>query len=152
MVALKEQEDKQNCTIFCRPGQRNHCSGSLGAGWFGVPTAEGANCFFSLHQSRPALRPTQPSLKLIPGLLPPVSSDWRVALTTHPNLTLGLRTSGAVPLLPLCTSMPCYGETSDICILNSSVGSVYHSPRTDGVPPPPTNGISPTVKGTAFVC
>jgi hypothetical protein len=46
---LKQQEGKQVCTFFCRPGQRNRYSDSLRAGRFGSQIPEGAKKFSSLH-------------------------------------------------------------------------------------------------------
>jgi len=38
-------------------------------------------------------------------------TKWRVRLTTHLDLVLKLRTSGATPLLPLCAFMVWTGTT-----------------------------------------
>ena len=93
---LKQQEGEQVCTFFCRPEQRNQYSDSLGAGRSGFQCQKVRKTFSSLRPSRVALEPTQPPVKLEPGI-----KRRGVALTTHSYLALRLRMSRALPLLPL---------------------------------------------------
>jgi hypothetical protein len=59
--------------------------------------------------SRPALRPTQPPIQWIPGVLSlGVNSSRGMTLTTHPHLGPRSRMKSYIPLLP-STSMACSG-------------------------------------------
>jgi hypothetical protein len=80
-----------------------HCSSvcivtTLRAGRMGLGFREGQRVFLSATASSPALEPTQPHIKWIPG----VKRPGREA--THLNLVLRLSVHGAIPPLPNASS------------------------------------------------
>ena len=75
-------------------------------------------CTFFIRGNRfisSAKRPDRfwsPPIQLIPASFPGGQSGWGAKLITHTNRVLGLRMSGATPLLPLKSFMPWTHRTS----------------------------------------
>jgi hypothetical protein len=71
----------------------------------GLGSNPGGDKIFRL--SRPALGPTQPPVKWLPGLPRGVKCGQGVLLTTHPLLVLRSRKSRAIPLPTLWATLAC---------------------------------------------
>jgi len=71
------------------------------------------------HLSRPALGPTQPPVKWVPGLSPGVKGGQGVTLTPHPLLVLWSRKSRAILYPPIgrtaCTEPQCLYKGALCC-------------------------------------
>jgi hypothetical protein len=67
-------------------------------------------CYNLVPASRPALRPTQPRIQWVPGVLSPGAKHGRgVTLTTHPHLVPRLSMSRSCTSSPPCASRACSG-------------------------------------------
>ena len=81
-------------TIWC--GSGSSVSIATDYGLDGPGSNPGVDEIF--RPSRPALGPTQPPVKWVPGLSPRVKCGRGVLLTTHPLLVPRSRKSRAIPL------------------------------------------------------
>jgi hypothetical protein len=103
------------CT-YMEPRSLRQYSVWLRTGRSGFDPRQGQRIFLLAPASRPALGPTQPPIKWVPGVLSPEVKRGRgVTLTTHPPLVPRLSmsrsyTSSLFPPPP-CASMACSGTT-----------------------------------------
>jgi hypothetical protein len=99
----------------------------------GVRTQQGQRIFRLSSVSRPALRPTQPPVQWVPGVLSPgVKRGRGVILTTHPHLVPRSWMSRSYTSSPPSASMACSGTALLYCTF-TSLSNFLHSPITSSL-------------------
>ena len=88
------------------PGLHSQYSNSLQAGWFKLLSLWRQDL---LDPIRPALRPTLPLIKWVPGVFFRGKSSRGVTVTTYPLLEPRMSMGGAKTPPPHCVCWTCYG-------------------------------------------
>jgi hypothetical protein len=93
----------------------------------GVRFPVGQRIFPLSSVSRPALRPTQPPVQLVPGVLSPgVKRGRGVMLTTHPHLVPRSRMSRSYTSSPPSASMACSRTALPLNIIPPCIPGTLH--------------------------